>query len=154
MRLKVAHDLLDARFDQGMVAVGLVAEQVVDEQVAAGAVELAVEVQGALPAPDVERWMLPELRAFGEFKPQSPQEHPLAAPFATDRQLLRRDEQVVADLEERRPQDRPEDDDRAREVRRPESLSQAGQAIGQRDGRGKRDPRRRQQVVMGPVEAG
>ena len=95
----------------GMVAIGLVAQQVVDEEMARRAVEPRVEMERALPAPDVEVGIVPDRRAPGEVAAHLPEDDPLAAALVPDRQLLRRDEQVVADLEDRRPADRDGQDD-------------------------------------------
>ena len=59
------HDLRDPGLDQRMVPLGLVAEQVVHEEVPRHAVELAVEVERALPAPDVEMRVRPDRRTAG-----------------------------------------------------------------------------------------
>ena len=101
-RRKARDDFLGSRLDQGMMAIGLVAEQVVDKEVTGRAVQPRVEMERALPAPDVELGLVPDGRAAGKLASHLAQDDPLPAPLVANRQFLRRHEQVVANLEEQR----------------------------------------------------
>lgn len=93
------HDLGDARLDQRMLPLGLVAKQVIDEEVAGDTVKLAVEVERALPAPDVKMGIRPDARASGELLAQGPEHDPLAASLVANRQLLRGNQEVASNLD-------------------------------------------------------
>jgi hypothetical protein len=93
-----SHDLDDARLDQKMIAVGLVAEQVVHEEMPRHAVEFAVEMERALPSPDIEMRISPDHGAPGQLVTQGAQSHPLAAPLVADGQVLGRNKEVSTDL--------------------------------------------------------
>jgi hypothetical protein len=97
--LEVRHDLGDARFDQRMLPLGLVAKQVVDEEVAGDSIQLAVEMERALPAPDVKMGIRPDARAPRELLAQGPEHDPLAASLVANRQLLRGSQKVVPNLD-------------------------------------------------------
>ena len=73
------HDLLGSRLDQGMVAIGLVAQQVVDEEMACRAVQPRVEMERALPAPDVQAADRPRSRRAGRARGPSRARRPTAA---------------------------------------------------------------------------
>ena len=93
------HDLGDARFDQWMLPLGLVAKQVVDEEMAGDSIQLAVEVERTLPAPDVKTGIRPHARAPGELLAQGPEHDPLAASLVANRQLLRGNQEVAPNLD-------------------------------------------------------
>ena len=99
------HDLVGPRRDQRMAAVGLVVQEVVDEEVSRGAVHPPVEVQGALPSPDVEVRVVPDRRTSGQVTPDRPQGDPLPPSLILDRQLLRCNTQIVTPLDEQCPAD-------------------------------------------------
>jgi hypothetical protein len=101
------HDLFGPGLDQGMAAVGLIAQQVVHEEMASGTVQTRVEVQRTLPSPDVEMRMVPDRGAPAQVAPQFSQGDPLPPPLVADRQLFRGHAQVVAGLDEPRAADRP-----------------------------------------------
>src|SRR5271156_5717817 len=82
------HNFVDPRLDQTMIALSLVAEQVVDKEVPGGAVKPRIEVQGALPAPDVEVRIIPDGRAPAKLAPKRTQYDPLPPSFIAARQLL------------------------------------------------------------------
>ena len=77
-----------SRHDQGMVAIGLIAEQVVDEKMACRAVQSRVEMQRALPAPDVKPRIVPERRHGGRSRGPCRARQPTAAPPCTERSAL------------------------------------------------------------------
>ena len=88
------HDLGDTRADQRVIAAGLVAQEVVHEEMPSGAVQPRVEIQRALPAPDVKVRVVPDPRAAPAIATQVPEDHPLPATLVADRQFTRRDAQV------------------------------------------------------------
>ena len=161
------HDLVGPGADQGVTAVGLVAQEIVDEEVTRGAIQPRIEMQRALPPPDVEVGVGPDRRTPGQVAPHRPQDDPLSSPFVPDRQLLRGNAQVVARLDEQRATDRREQGDRrarredAAWVERPGLLLRPDRKRGP----GARPnppsgtataiatPGDRQQVVMLPVQA-
>ena len=96
--LECRDDLLGARLDQRMVAIGLIAQQVVDEEMACRAIQPRVEMERALPAPDVQARIVPDRGAPGELAAHVAQDDPLPAPLVSNGQLLGRHQQVVADL--------------------------------------------------------
>ena len=103
LALQGRHDLLGSRFDQRMVAIGLIAEQVVDEEMACRAVQMRVEVERALPAPDVKPGMVlrSQLRRAIS-RPMSRKTTHCRPPLYRMVSSWGEHEQVVADLEERR----------------------------------------------------
>ena len=78
------HDLVGSRFDQGMVAIGLIAEQVVDEEMACRAVQLRVEMERALPAPDVQPGIVPDPRSAWRSRVPSRARRPTAGPLCSE----------------------------------------------------------------------
>src|SRR3954470_23183240 len=98
-----------------MVTLGLVAEQVVDEEVARHAVELAVEVERALPAPDVQAGIGPNRLAAGELAAQGAKGYPLPSPLVPDGQLLGGNQEIRPHLYRRRRGDRQGQDNARKE---------------------------------------
>ena len=148
-----------------MGALGLVAQQVVDEEVPRGAVQPRVEIQRALPAPDIQVRLVPDRRATDQVAPHLAQHDPLLPPFIPDRQLFRGHAQIVAGLDEHRARDRRGEDDHGagreeygpfggRGSSRPAGSTEAGRRVGQSDGHGDRHAGDRQQIIVLPVHAG
>jgi hypothetical protein len=150
-----------------MVPLGLVAEQVIDEEVPRDAVELAVKVERALPPPDVKMSIRPDARAPGKLSSQGLEYDPLAASLVANRQLPRGNQQVAPNLDHQSRAD-CRDQEQGRAQRRgkrscsssrrpagpPRQTAQHGQAIGQCRRNDQSDARGRQEVVVLPVEAG
>src|SRR5262249_18957785 len=109
---KCRHDLRDAGADQRVIASGLVAQQVVHEEVPRGTIQPRVEVERTLPAPDVEMRLVPDRPTPRDVAAQTPEHDPLPTALVADRQLPRRDVQVIPALEDRSPADRDDQDHR------------------------------------------
>ncbi|HEX3451587.1 MAG TPA: hypothetical protein VHS97_25260 [Isosphaeraceae bacterium] len=98
--LQGRYDLLCARRDQGMAAIGLVAQQVIDEEMPGRAVEPRVKMQGTLPSPNVQPRIFPDRDTAADVAPHLTQNDPLPSPLVANSQLLRGHEQIVADLKD------------------------------------------------------